>query len=185
MVQAPLQNLTLTAFLALPEADTAYELIDGAAIPKMAPQRFHSRTQKALLLVLENWGKERGEVGVEWSVTLKRQGIDWVPVPDLLYVSSQRLPEDFVDDGPCPVPPELAIEIISPSQSFGGMTEKALDYLSAGVQRVWIVDPKSKSTTVFMPDRIPQLYRGNRPLADTLLPDLTLSAEGLFQQAGI
>jgi len=127
MVQAPQNRLTLDAFLALPEGDVACELINGVAVPKMAPQRFHSRTQKALLLILEQWGRQRGEVGIEWSVTLKRQGRDWVPVPDLLFVSQERLPKDFTEDGPCPIPPELAVEIISPDQTFGGMTEKALD----------------------------------------------------------
>lgn len=183
MVQSPLKNLTLDAFLALPEGDVACELVNGAAIPKMAPQRFHSRTQKALLLILEAWGREHGEVGVEWSVTLKRQGVDWVPVPDLLYVSNQRLPDDFVGDGPCPIPPDLAVEIISPDQSFGEMTEKALDYLAAGVLQVWVVDPQSKSITVLRPETIPQIYRGNTLLTDDLFPDLSLTAEDLFHQA--
>lgn len=185
MVQSPLQNLTLEAFLSLPEGDVAYELVNGVAIPKMAPQRFHSRTQKALLFILEAWGRDRGEVGIEWSVTLKRQGIDWAPVPDLLYVSNQRLPDDFVGDGPCPVPPELAVEIISPDQSFGEMTEKALDYLAARVLRVWIVDPKSKSITVFRPEAIPQIFRGDTQLTDSLFPDLNLTAQDLFRQAGL
>ena len=33
-------------------------------------------------------------------------------------------------------------QIISPDQSFGAMAEKAIDYLNAGVARVWIADPK-------------------------------------------
>ncbi|MEP1080042.1 Uma2 family endonuclease [Leptolyngbya sp. PL-A3] len=151
MVQA-LQNwLTLEAFLAFPEGDVACELINGVAVSKTVPQRFHSRTQKALLLILENWGCQRGEVGIEWAVTLKRKGKDWVPVPELLFVSQERLPKDFTEDGPCPIPPELAVEIISPDQTFGGMTEKALDYLAAGVLRVWIVDPNPKASRSLYP----------------------------------
>jgi len=184
MVQAPQPWLSLEDFLTLPEGDVAHELINGVAIPKMAPQRFHSRTQKALLLLPDNWGRQRGEVGIEWSITLQRQGRDWVPVTDLLFISSQRLPDDFVGDGPCPVPPDLVVEIISPDQSFGGMTEKALDYLNAGVLSVWIVDPKSQSITAFKPNTIPQFFRGDRPLTDVLLPDLTLTAHQLFEQAG-
>ncbi len=55
-----------------------------------------------------------------------------MPVPDLLYVSYERLSRDWNEDEPCPVPPELVIEIISPGQSFGEMTEKATDYLTLG-----------------------------------------------------
>ena len=156
MVQSSPKNLTVAAFFALPEGDVAHELVDGQAVAKMAPQRFHSRTRKALLLILEAWGRSRGEVGLEWSVVLQRRGVSWVPVPDLLFISRERLPDEFTGDGPCPVPPELAIEVISPDQTFGGMTEKALDYLSAGVDCVWIIDPKSRSITTFTADQIPE-----------------------------
>ncbi len=185
MVQSPQQLLSLDEFLALPQDDVAHELIDGVAVPKMSPQRFHSRTQKALLFLLDAWGQNRGEVGVEWSVALKRHGKDWVPVPDVLYVSNERLPDGFEGDGPCPVPPELVVEIISPDQSFGSMTEKALDYLAADVLRVWIVDPSSQSITVFMPDTVPQLYRDERVLDDAQLPELVLTAQQVFQRAGL
>jgi hypothetical protein len=36
---------------------------------------------------------------------------DWVHIPDLLYVSYDRLAVDWPEDGPCPVAPELVIEI--------------------------------------------------------------------------
>ncbi|ELS00204.1 hypothetical protein GLO73106DRAFT_00040600 [Gloeocapsa sp. PCC 73106] len=50
-------------------------------------QRFHSRLAVSLCLLLEDWSKKRGEVGIEWAITLKRNGEDWIPVPDLLYIS--------------------------------------------------------------------------------------------------
>ncbi|MFB2981496.1 Uma2 family endonuclease, partial [Microseira sp. BLCC-F43] len=113
MIQAKNQ-LTLEEFLALPEGDVTYELVDGEAIPKMSPKFFHSRLTKALLRLLEDWGQDRGEVGVEWAVVLTRQGKSWVPTPEILYVSYQRLSPDWMENEACPVPPELVIEIISP-----------------------------------------------------------------------
>ncbi len=197
MVQAPRKatsnNLTLQDFLALPQGDIACELLNGHAIPKVSPQRFHSKTQKTLLIRLESWntasGHPLGEVGIEWSVTLKHQGRDWVPVPELLFVSCDRLPNNWTDDGPCPVPPELAIEIISPDQTFGEMAEdiaeRATDYLAAGISRVWIVDPKAKSITVFFPNAIPITHRSDSLLTDELLPSFQLTAQQLFDQAGL
>jgi Uma2 family endonuclease len=41
--------------------------------------------------------------------------------------------------------PELVIEIISPGQTFAELTEKATNYLVAGVERVWVVDSKAQS----------------------------------------
>lgn len=183
MTQAATRKLTLDEFLALPDGETAFELIDGVAIPKVSPQRFHSRTCLALIRILENWALSRGEIGVEWAVVLPREGNPWVPVPDLLYISNERLSNMGDEDGPCPVPPELAIEVISPDQSFGGMAEKATDYLSAGVSRVWIVDPRAKTITVFMPEQLPITYRGNRVLSDELFPTLELTAQKVFEAA--
>lgn len=70
-------------------------------------------------------------------------------VPDLLYISYEKLPLERFEDEACPFPPELAIEIISPGQSFGDLSQKAVDYLQAGIARVWIVDSQSKTITVF------------------------------------
>ena len=162
-----------------------YELINGNIVPKMAPQRFHSRTQRALLRYLEDWGESRGEVGVEWSVILQRRGKDWVPIPDLLFVSNNRLPDNLGDE-PCPIPPDLAIEIVSPGQSFGEMAEKAMDYLKAGVLRVWVVDPQAQSITVFAAESMPITYRGdNDVITDQTLPELNLTAHAIFTKAGL
>jgi Uma2 family endonuclease len=116
---------------------------------------------------------------------LKRRGQDWVPVPDLLYVSYDRLAADWLEDSPCPVLPELAIEIVSPEQTFNQLVQKATDYLSAGLDRVWAVYPPMRSITVFYPDRPPETYQGDRLLTDEIFPNLTVTAEQFFVKAGI
>lgn len=176
-------QLTLEEFLALPDDDVACELIDGKAVPKMAPKFFHSMVQSALLILLSEWSQGRGRIGTEWSIILKRQGKDWIPAPDLLYISYERLPLDWMRDEACPTPCELAIEIISPGQTFGELTAKATDYLAAGVSRVWIVDNQAKSITIFYPDAPPQTCTGSMSLADPTFPELQLTAEQVFQKA--
>lgn len=173
MIQTKTQ-LTLEEFFALPEGegDITYELIDEQAVPKMSPKKFHSRLTRSLIKLLEQWGEERGEIGVEWAVRLTRQGRNWVPVPDLLYVSYQRLSPDWNQDEACPVAPELVIEIISPEQTFGQLAAKARDYLDAKVLRVWVVDSKARSITVFYPDAAPQTYMGDTLLTAPLFDGL-------------
>jgi Uma2 family endonuclease len=178
-------QLTLEEFLALPQGDITYELINGEAVPKMSPKRFHSKLTGALYIFLTQWRENRGEVGIEWAVTLTRNGKSWVPVPDLLYISYSRLPDDNITDEACPIPPDLVIEIISPDQTFAEMTEKATDYLQAGVLRVWVVDAKAKAITILYPDAPPQTKRGNETLADSLLEGITFTTQDIFQQAGI
>lgn len=186
MIQTKTQ-LTLEEFLALPEGegDITYELIDGQTVPKMSPKKFHSRLTRTLIKLLENWGEERGEIGVEWAVKLTRKGRDWVPVPDLLYVSYERLSPDWNQDEACPVVPELVIEIISQGQTFGQLAAKARDYLDAQVLRVWVVDSKARSITVFYPDAPPQTYMGDTLLTDPLFDGLEFTAEQVFQMAKI
>ncbi|YAF95115.1 MAG: Uma2 family endonuclease [Nodularia sp. CChRGM 3473] len=178
-------QLTLKEFLALPSGDITYELFDGEAKAKMSPKRFHSRVTGIIYTLLTLWAQNRGEVGIEWAVTLKRQGRDWVPVPDLLYVSYARLSKDVIEDEPCLIPPDLVIEIISPDQSFGQMSAKATDYLDAGVMRVWVVDARAKTVTIFYPDTRPQTKTGVDSLEDSLFEGLQITPQQIFQQAGI
>jgi Uma2 family endonuclease len=178
-------QITLQEFLALPLEDITYELLNGELKPKMSPKRFHSRLTLTLSQFLILWAQNRGEVGIEWAVTLKRKGRDWVPVPDLLYVSYSRLSSDVIIDEACPIPPDLAIEIISPNQTFGEMSAKATDYLDAGVMRVWVVDARAKTVTIFYPDARPQTKSGVDSLEDSLLEGLQITPQQIFQQAGI
>lgn len=179
-------KMTLEQFLSLPENDESYELIDGEAIKKMSPKFFHSSLTTAFWVEISGWCNERGRVMVEWSVILlKRRGKDWVPVPDLLYVSYDRLAADWREDAPCPVLPELVIEIVSPDQTFNQLAQKATDYLSSGVERVWVVYSPMRSITVFYRDRPPETYQGDRILTDELFPDLAVTSEQFFVKAGI
>ncbi|GAB4214888.1 MAG: Uma2 family endonuclease [Synechococcales cyanobacterium] len=182
------RKLTVAEFLALPEGDIAYELVGGYAVPKdhpMSPRRFHASLQKRLLWLLDAWCQGQGDVYSELALVLQYQGETWLPIPDLTYVSFQRWPDQRTTDGPCPVAPELVIEILSPSQSLGEMTDKALHYLAAGIPRVWVVDPSFKSITVFYPDAAPHNFTGSQILRDDFLPGLAIIPQELFAQARI
>jgi Uma2 family endonuclease len=189
MIQLKTQ-FTLEEFLAFPEGDITYELIAGEAVPKfkdheMAPKFFHNSIIGALFILLSPWAQEKGRVIIEWAIKLTRNQQDWVPVPDLTYISYNRLSADWLQDEACPIAPELVIEIISPGQTFGEMTEKATDYLKAKVQRVWIIDPRAKTITIFYPDILPQTKRGTDSLENSLFEGLQITPQQIFQQARI
>ncbi|MDZ8095560.1 MAG: Uma2 family endonuclease [Nostoc sp. DedQUE05] len=187
MILQAKNQLTLQEFLNLPpgEGDITYELVDGEAIPKMSPKKFHSKLTRALLNLIEQCCEGKGEVCPELAVALTRRGRDWMPIPDILYISNERLPPDWDKEGACSVPPDLVIEIISPGQTFGQMAAKAKDYLDAKVLRVWILDSKARSITVFYPDAAPQTYMGEELLTDSLFEGLQFTVEQVFQKAKI
>lgn len=176
-------KLTLEDFLALPQGDVHYEFVDGQAVPKVSPKYFHSSLQFALLVLIRAWCRGRGRVLPEWAITLKRQGKDWVPVPDVTYISYERLPVSWKRNQACPVPPELVIEIISPDQTLKEFEDKAKDYFAAGVWRVWVVDPEAINIRVFYPDGLVEIYTDTRPIVDLLLPGLELSTRQIFEEA--
>ncbi len=190
MVQSSNQRLTLEEFLALPEGDIKYEFVNGEAVPKykndeMSPKFFHGSTTGALFITLSAWAEQKGRVVIEWAVKLTRNHQDWLPIPDLTYISYNRLAANWLQDEACPVAPELVIEIISPGQTFGEMTEKATDYLKAGVSRVWVVDTKARTITVFAPASFPITYRNQQVVTDDLLPELEITPNAIFQRAGL
>jgi Uma2 family endonuclease len=187
MILQAKNQLTLQEFLNLSpgEGDITYELVDGQAIPKMSPKFFHAKLTRVLLNLIEQSCEGKGEVCPEWSVALTRRGRDWVPTPDILYISYERLPTNWDENEACPVPPDLVIEIISPGQTFGQMAAKAKDYLDAKVLRVWVVDSKARSITVFYPDAAPQTYMGDELLTDSLFEGLEFTVEQVFQKAKI
>ncbi|MCL6752350.1 Uma2 family endonuclease [Nostoc sp. CCCryo 231-06] len=195
-------------------SDITYELVDGQAISKMSPKKFHSKLTRVLLNLIEQCCEGQGEVCPELAVALTRRGRDWMPIPDILYISNGRLPLDWDQEGACSVPPDLVIEIISPfgfesdarrlanatlsqsaetaktatlspGQSFGQMAAKAKDYLDAKVLRVWVVDSKARSITVFYPDAAPQTFMGEELLKDSLFEGLEFTVEQVFQKAKI
>lgn len=181
------RSLTLQAFLALPpgEGDVTYELVDGQAVPKMSPKKNHSKLTRTLLYLIDEWSDGRGEVCPELAITLTREGKSWVPTPDLLYISKERLPADWDEDVACSVSPDLAIEIISPGQPFGQLAAKARAYLDTNVLRVWVVDSNARSITVFHPDAPPQTFIGDMLLTDSLFEGLAFTAEAIFERAKI
>ncbi|MEH2353195.1 Uma2 family endonuclease [Nostoc sp.] len=187
MILQAKNQLTLQEFLNLPpdEEDISYELVDGQAIPKIQAKFFHAKLTRVLLNLIEKSCEGKGEVCPEWAVALTRRGRDWMPIPDILYISYERLPANWDENEACPAPPDLVIEIISPGQTFGQMAAKAKDYLNAKVLRVWVLDSKARSITVFYPDAAPQTYMGEELLTDSLFEGLQFTVEQVFQKAKI
>jgi Uma2 family endonuclease len=184
MILSADHQLSLQEFLNLPprEGDITYELVDGQAIPKVSHTFFHSKLTRVLLYLLDNWSEDKGEIYPALAVVLTRRGKNWVPTPDLLYISNENLPADWDEDGACSVPPDLVIEIISPGQTFGQMAAKAKDYLDAKVLRVWVVDSKARSITFFIQMRHRRLIWEMNCFTDSLFAGLEFTVEQVFSK---
>ena len=75
---------------------------------------------------------------------------DQIRVPDLSFVSRDQFPSGELPDVPVPViAPDLAVEVLSPSNTKGEMQRKLVDYFTAGVRLVWYVDPREKTVRAY------------------------------------
>ena len=74
---------------------------------------------------------------------------DTVRAPDVAFVSAHRVPEIGDESAFIPFAPDLAIEVISPGDSFSGVEEKAFSWLNAGTRLVLLVDPGNETVHVY------------------------------------
>ncbi len=129
----------------VPPEDALYEIVDGQyeELPPMSTQA--SIVASRLVGELRVFVKARrlGEVVSEtlFGLTPKSRRKHR---PDAAFVSYDRWPEDRLapTTDPWPVVPELVIEVVSPNDIAESLQEKVKEYLTAGVQIVWLVYPR-------------------------------------------
>jgi Uma2 family endonuclease len=133
----------------LPESagtqDVRYELVEVELVtmsPRMLP---HNLIRDTVLMVLKTFVASRklGTVVSEQAFQLSERT---VRVPDIGFVRAGRL---LATDRPIEGAPDLAIEVISPSNTPREMDERVSDYFAAGCRRVWLVYPEHKES-IFM-----------------------------------
>jgi Uma2 family endonuclease len=86
----------------------------------------------------------------ETGFTLQRDP-DTVRAPDVAFVASTRLSQ-LGAHGYAEIPPDLAVEVLSPDDRPGEVLQKVGDWLSAGCRLVWILDPIRRTGTVYRAD---------------------------------
>ncbi len=154
-MNAPPDERLMTAeeLLLMPDDGNSYELIAGRLI-QVAPSAWLPGVVAANLLGEMTPHVRRNHLGIcgtAESGVLLRRGPDTVRAPDVWFVRADRVPEDVLDEF-FPGSPDLAVEVLSPSDRFAAVVDKARDYLAAGTLLVWVIDPKGRTAAAFYPD---------------------------------
>jgi Uma2 family endonuclease len=144
--------LTAEEFMLLPEPPEGgkMELLYGE-VHTMAPVGMeHSEAAGELILRLRSFARKHGvgRVGGELGFLLSREP-DVLYAPDIYFVRASRV--DAVPQGYFPGAPDLAVEVVSPSDSATAIESKVANYLRHGAERVWVVHPGLRSVTVHRP----------------------------------
>ncbi len=101
---------------------------------------------------------------------------------DVAFISNDRLPGGKLPEKFLRGAPDLAVEILSPSDSADDIQQKVQDYIKGGARIVWVISPQAKCATVYRPDGSARLVRENESLCgEDVLPGLSIALPELFQ----
>jgi len=151
---------TYEDWLAIPEdRSRRYEILDGELFVNPAPRPRHQDVVNNIAHVLTSLALEHG-LGKVLPGTGLRLAIATVVEPDILFIASSRL--GIIDWDACVTgPPDLVIEVLSPSNRKYDRTLKRTHYLAGGVAELWIVDADERSIEVWRPGEEPRTIAGD------------------------
>lgn len=133
-------HVSLEEYLATSYDDLDREYVDGAVLDRPLPTLDHSEAQAGIAWALKEQSRRALKVCTELRL---RVGHDRVRIPDVCAFTQR--PAEQVPS----TPPLLAIEILSPDDTWRRVFEKCAEYEAWGVAHVWIVDPASKQLSVY------------------------------------
>jgi Uma2 family endonuclease len=160
-----------------------YELIDGVLVEKaMGVQESFLAILIARLLGDFVNRQDLGFVLGADGMTQLAPGL--VRIPDVSFVSWRQVPSHRIPRVPMlGFAPDLAVEVLSPSNTPQELDRKLHDYFTAGVRLVWYVDPANRTVQVFTAvDQAMLLQEDQNLVGDPLLPGFVLPLRDLFAQ---
>jgi Uma2 family endonuclease len=144
--------MTADELLAMPDDGFCYELIKGELI-KVSPPPGHEHGLVAMNLASPLYeyvkNKKLGKVYAAETGFLLEQNPDTVRAPDVAFVRGERFEEAGPIKGYWIGAPDLAVEVLSPSDTVRKVGGKVAHWLESGARSVWIVSPKMHTVTVY------------------------------------
>ena len=142
--------LTADDLLRLDSEGVRGELIRGVLHETMPAGKRHGRIVTNLVFELVSFTRPRqlGVVVASGSGVLLERDPDTVRDPDIGFTSVERAPLDDDTPGYAEVPPDLVVEVVSPSDKPPEVNAKASMWLSFGVRLVWVVYPETRTVDV-------------------------------------
>lgn len=160
------------------------ELVDGVLLDR-AMGYFESRLGLMLAVFLEEWLKAHPIGYSNGDGALTRLELGNVRVPDVSFVRWERTQDHRVPRDPiCGVVPNLAVEVLSNSNTHREIERKLQEYFDAGVELVWIVEPELMTVKVWTSAKECRILDRNDTLdGGTVLPGFQLSIQVWFDRA--
>jgi Uma2 family endonuclease len=145
------QQVTAEELLKMPDDVFRYQLVRGE-LKKMPPTgHVHGRVAMkfAWRLAQHVETNNLGNVFAAETGFLIKRNPDTVRAPDCAFVSRQRLQAIGEAEGYLPCAPDLAVEVLSPGDTYTEVEEKAFDWLASGSLVVLVLNPRKRTITVY------------------------------------
>ena len=161
-----------------------YELVDGKLYEMPLPSPRHGKIAGNISFVLQTYVRRHGlgRVMVGGAGFLLSSDPDTVRGPDVAFISYQRFPADqelpfhYAD-----LVPDLAVEVVSPSDTRPYLQQKTEAWLAAGVQAVWVVDPRTRQAAIHRADQDALVLHSDATLEGSpALPGFTCQVADFF-----
>ena len=178
------QVMTAEEYVALPKRKSgySYELAQNVLVLRDPGVAWvHSSVQGKLYRYLDEWMEKfgHGDVGVEVDCLLSEDP-DTIRIPDIA-VLLQPFDAENTFHGRVRGAPDIAIEVLSPSNRPQDMRAKTREYFQAGALRVWIVDPATRTIVMHSADGTCVRLKGEDRLEDPeILPGLAIELRKIF-----
>ena len=176
--------LTLEEFQRMPDEDEyRIELVRGRIVREPRPGAQHGVLVEELIWRLSSHVRDRG-IGRVVTETGFLLSVDPPTVrgPDLAFIATENIPSQGIPTGFWPMSPDLAVEVVSPSNTNAEIGEKVLEYLASGTRLVWVVDPATRSVGVYRSRlEIRLLTEGDMLDGGNVLPELRIPVSDIFE----
>lgn len=150
-LETPTRLVTAAELESLPQGDERVELVKGVIVRMDPAGHEHGGVAARILIRLGNF-VETHQLGMvyaaETGFTLSHDP-DTVRAPDAAFVTAERVAQIKRRRGYFDGAPDLAVEIVSPDDKAEEIDAKVLDYLEAGCRLVWVIQPRTKTITVY------------------------------------
>jgi Uma2 family endonuclease len=184
MPHAAVQTLDADAFFALSLPDARAELVRGEVVRLTPAGGEHGvialRIGARLLAFVE--AHDLGAVCAAETGFLVARDPDTVRAPDAAFVSRERMAGGPPPRRFWPFAPDLAVEVVSPSERAEEVQERVRDWFTGGVRRLWLVYPGLRTVHVFRsPSEVRILGRGETLEGEDVLPGFACPVAEIFR----
>ncbi len=174
------RRLTEEDLMRLPKDGRKYELVDGEAkeVPTGFKHDIISLRLGAKLYACPS--SQRGYLAGSQAGFRMSDGN--IRCPDVSFTLKERLPEGEPSDRFAPFAPDLAVEVVSPSEDESDLLRKVGEYFASGSQQVWLLFPQTRTVKVFTaPLEMKTLHEDDELTGGDLLPDFRVRVGELFE----